>query len=173
MTRISARLPRFVALAGVSLLSVTAAMAGDVSVWMWDPNFNGNAMRLAAERYEAINPEANIIIDDSSLQDDIGKALGRAGQQLRLQPQADVILQGTVVDDDIGFRIDRFVALSGQPHGIAVEIRIPHPDRDVTCSGSGDRQQAYAGQGDKARQPRRNAGHGSPPFSFALPPSAT
>jgi lactose/L-arabinose transport system substrate-binding protein len=83
MTRISARLPRFVALAGVSLLSVTAATAGDVSVWMWDPNFNGNAMRLAAERYEAINPEANIIIDDSSLQDDI---------RLRLQTQ---LLAGT------------------------------------------------------------------------------
>jgi lactose/L-arabinose transport system substrate-binding protein len=57
--------------AGVSFLSVAAASAGDVLVWAWDPNFNGATMREAATRYKAINPEANIIIDDSASQDDI------------------------------------------------------------------------------------------------------
>ena len=56
-------------LAGVSFLSVAAASAGDVTVWVWDPNFNGAAMKEAASRYAAINPEANIIVDDSASQD--------------------------------------------------------------------------------------------------------
>ena len=58
-------------LAGVSLLSVAAASAGDVTVWAWDANFNGATMREAASRYTATNPEANIIVDDSASQDDI------------------------------------------------------------------------------------------------------
>ncbi|MCW5722514.1 MAG: ABC transporter substrate-binding protein, partial [Devosia sp.] len=60
-----------IALTGISLFSVSAALAGDVTVWAWDPNFNGAAMKLAAERYAAINADANIIIDDSASQDDI------------------------------------------------------------------------------------------------------
>ena len=73
MNRIISRRGRMLglALAGVSFLSVTAASAGDVTVWVWDANFNGAAMREAATRYTAINPEANIIVDDTASQDDI------------------------------------------------------------------------------------------------------
>ncbi len=72
MNRIASRRGLMLSLvAGVSFLSVAAASAGDVLVWAWDPNFNGATMREAATRYKAINPEANIIIDDSASQDDI------------------------------------------------------------------------------------------------------
>jgi lactose/L-arabinose transport system substrate-binding protein len=59
------------ALAGISLMSVSVAMAGEITVWVWDPNFNGAAMREAASRYTADHPDANIIVDDSASQDDI------------------------------------------------------------------------------------------------------
>lgn len=97
MIRKSARLPRFIALAGVSLMSVSAALAGDISVWVWDPNFNGNAMRLAAERYAAINPEANVIIDDSSSQDDIRLKLQTQLLAGNTQGLPDIVL----IQDDV------------------------------------------------------------------------
>lgn len=97
MNRNSARLTRLAALTGVSMLSVTAAFAGDISVWVWDPNFNGNAMRLAAERYEAINPEANVIIDDSSTQDDIRLKL----QTQLLAGNTDGLPDIVLIQDDV------------------------------------------------------------------------
>jgi len=39
----------FIIAAGVSMLTMTAAMAVDVTVWAWDTNFNGAAMKEAAE----------------------------------------------------------------------------------------------------------------------------
>jgi len=73
MKRITPRRARTLAaaLAGVSMLSVSAAFAVDVTIWCWDTNFNGAAMREAAARYNAINPDVNIIIDDSDTQDNI------------------------------------------------------------------------------------------------------
>lgn len=97
MIRKTSRLPRLIALAGVSLMSVSAAMAGDISVWVWDPNFNGNAMRLAAERYEAINPEANVVIDDSSSQDDIRLKLQTQLLAGNTQGLPDIVL----IQDDV------------------------------------------------------------------------
>ena len=68
MNRIVSRRGHMLGLAaGISFLSVAAAWAGDVTVWAWDPNFNGATMKEAASRYQAINSEANIIIDDHNL----------------------------------------------------------------------------------------------------------
>jgi lactose/L-arabinose transport system substrate-binding protein len=50
--------------AGVSLLSITAALAADITVWCWDPNFNGATMKEAAARYAAKNPDAKVNIVD-------------------------------------------------------------------------------------------------------------
>jgi lactose/L-arabinose transport system substrate-binding protein len=50
--------------AGVSLLSVTAAMAAQVTVWCWDPNFNGATMLEAAERYKATHPDFELNVVD-------------------------------------------------------------------------------------------------------------
>ena len=52
MIRNSARWTRTlaVALTGVSMLSVTAASALEITVWCWDPNFNGATMKEAGAR---------------------------------------------------------------------------------------------------------------------------
>ena len=54
MHRIHSRWRSAVGLAfGVSLLSIAAASAAEVTVWCWDPNFNGATMKEAAARYTA------------------------------------------------------------------------------------------------------------------------
>ncbi len=42
----------------------TTAAKGKVTVWCWDPNFNGYSMRQAAEVYKKINPDVTIEIVD-------------------------------------------------------------------------------------------------------------
>ncbi|WP_108397751.1 ABC transporter substrate-binding protein [Devosia submarina] len=84
-------------LAGVSFLSVAAASAGDVTVWAWDPNFNGATMKEAASRYQAINPEANIIIDDTASQDDIRAKL----QTQLLAGSTDGLPDIVLIQDDV------------------------------------------------------------------------
>ncbi len=49
-----------VAIAGVSLLSVSAAMAKEITVWCWAPEFNGAAMKAAADAYAKINPDVTV-----------------------------------------------------------------------------------------------------------------
>ncbi|MGV3491243.1 MAG: ABC transporter substrate-binding protein, partial [Devosia sp.] len=77
MTTTASRLRRVLglAVAGVSMLTVSVASAGEVTVWCWDTNFNGAAMREAAARYTAANPGTTIVIDDSMTQDDIRQKL--------------------------------------------------------------------------------------------------
>ena len=62
MTRITSRWRNTlaVALTGVSLFSVTAATAAEITVWCWDPNFNGATMEEAFSRYKANNPDDTI-----------------------------------------------------------------------------------------------------------------
>ena len=50
--------------AGVNLLLATTAMATEVTVWAWAPEFNGAAMNEAIARYTAINPDVNITVVD-------------------------------------------------------------------------------------------------------------
>ncbi|MBO6718100.1 MAG: extracellular solute-binding protein [Rhizobiaceae bacterium] len=52
--------------AGVSLLAVSASQAETVTVWCWDPNFNGATMEEAATRFKASNPdfELNVVLFD-------------------------------------------------------------------------------------------------------------
>lgn len=50
--------------AGVSLLSITAAWATDVTVWCWAPEFNGAAMNEAIGRYTATHPDVTITVVD-------------------------------------------------------------------------------------------------------------
>jgi lactose/L-arabinose transport system substrate-binding protein len=53
-----------VALVGVSMLTVTAASAGEITVWAWDPNFNGATMNKAAELYAADHPDVTVTVVD-------------------------------------------------------------------------------------------------------------
>lgn len=53
-----------VALTGISMLSVTAASALEITVWCWDPNFNGATMKEAGARYTALHPDVTFNIVD-------------------------------------------------------------------------------------------------------------
>ncbi|PYE25793.1 lactose-binding protein [Rhizobium sp. PP-CC-3A-592] len=53
-----------VALAGTSFFATTAAFAGEITVWCWDPNFNVAIMKEAGERYTAKHPETTFNIVD-------------------------------------------------------------------------------------------------------------
>lgn len=50
--------------ASVSLFAVTAAMAEEVTIWCWDPNFNGATMAEAGARYTAMHPDVTFNIVD-------------------------------------------------------------------------------------------------------------
>ena len=52
------------ALASASLLASTAVLAGEVTVWCWDPNFNVAIMKEAAARYTAKHPQTTFNIVD-------------------------------------------------------------------------------------------------------------
>lgn len=52
------------ALAGASLFAATAALAGEVTIWCWDPNFNVAIMKEAAARYTAKHPGTTFNVVD-------------------------------------------------------------------------------------------------------------
>ena len=52
------------AAAGVNLLLASTAMAADVTVWCWAPEFNGAAMNEAITRYTAAHPDDKITVVD-------------------------------------------------------------------------------------------------------------
>jgi lactose/L-arabinose transport system substrate-binding protein len=52
------------AAAGIQLLTASMALAGEVTVWCWDPNFNGATMKEAAARYAKDHPGTTVTIVD-------------------------------------------------------------------------------------------------------------
>ena len=52
------------AAAGINLLLATTAMATEVTVWCWAPEFNGAAMNEAIARYTASHPDVTIKVVD-------------------------------------------------------------------------------------------------------------
>lgn len=52
------------AAAGIQLLTATMALATDVTVWCWAPEFNGAAMNEAISRYTAAHPDVKITVVD-------------------------------------------------------------------------------------------------------------
>lgn len=53
-----------VAIAGISMLSASAAFATELTVWCWDPNFNGATMKEAGARYTKLHPDVTLNIVD-------------------------------------------------------------------------------------------------------------
>lgn len=101
MHRIHSRWGRAAGLVlGASLLSISAAAAGEVTVWCWDPNFNGAAMQEAASRYAAEHPDVTITIDDSASQDDIRAKL----QTQLLAGSTDGLPDIVLIQDDVAQR---------------------------------------------------------------------
>ncbi|MEO6300308.1 MAG: sugar ABC transporter substrate-binding protein [Paracoccaceae bacterium] len=65
MTRFASKWHRSLLIAaGVNLLLATTAMATEITVWCWDPNFNGATMKEAGARYTAAHPDVTFNIVD-------------------------------------------------------------------------------------------------------------
>lgn len=99
MNRIISRRGRMfgIAMASVSFLSVAAVSAGEISVWVWDANFNGAAMREAGSRYTALKPDATVVVDDTASQDDIRAKL----QTQLLAGSTDGLPDIVLIQDDV------------------------------------------------------------------------
>ncbi|HHY51181.1 MAG TPA: extracellular solute-binding protein [Alphaproteobacteria bacterium] len=80
------------ALAGAIGLGTGPVLAVDVTVWCWDTNFNGAAMREAAARYAKDHPDVNIIIDDVDTQDNIRAKLQTALLAGNTEGLPDIVL---------------------------------------------------------------------------------
>src|SRR3954468_21334671 len=99
MTRIVSRSRNILAIAltGISLLTVTAASAGEISVWVWDKAFNGDTMREAGAIYTKDHPDVTVNVDDSASQDDIRAKL----QTQLLAGSTDGLPDIVLIQDDI------------------------------------------------------------------------
>ena len=106
MTRFATR---WLAVAGISMISVSAAMAGTVTVWAWDPNFNGATMQEAGARYAASNPDFKLEVVD----------FAKADVEQKLQAQ---LASGTT--DGLPDIVLMDVRLEGPRDGVAAAIDI-------------------------------------------------
>ena len=87
-----------VAVAGAAMMAASVAMAATtVTVWGWDTNFNGAAMREAAARYAKDHPDVEVKIDDSMSQDDIRAKLQTQLLANNTQGLPDIVL----IQDDV------------------------------------------------------------------------
>jgi lactose/L-arabinose transport system substrate-binding protein len=84
------------ALGGASLLAATAAFAGEVTVWCWDPNFNQAIMQEAANRYTKAHPDTTFNIVE------MAKADLEAKLQTTLASGATDALPDIVLIEDYG-----------------------------------------------------------------------
>ena len=48
----------------LALAAGTAIADTDLTVWSWDPNFNGDVMQRAMDRYSADNPDVGLVLTD-------------------------------------------------------------------------------------------------------------
>ena len=109
--------------AGLSIMIASSALAAPtVSVWCWDTNFNGAAMKEAAARYNKDHPDVEIKIDDSMSQDDIRQKLQTQLLANNTQGLPDIVL----IQDDVAQKYlqsfpGAFVPVgdSGDPAGFA------------------------------------------------------
>lgn len=88
---IHSRKGAYCALIGASLLLSTSAMAGEITVWCWDPNFNGAIMQEAGARYAARHPETTIKVVDFA-KGDVEQKLQTALASGTTQALPDIVL---------------------------------------------------------------------------------
>ena len=81
------------ALALCMLLGVSAAMAEKLTVTFWDDNFNGNALRAAAEDYKAnVDPDFELELILVSGSSDVEQSMTTAGSSGDLSNLSDIVL---------------------------------------------------------------------------------
>src|SRR3569623_1724794 len=99
MTRFASWRPALgLTVAGRSMMIASSALAATtVSIWCWDTNFNGAAMKEAAARYNKDHPDVEIKIADSMSQDDIRATLQTQLLANYTQGLPDIVL----IQDDV------------------------------------------------------------------------
>src|SRR3569623_366505 len=84
--------------AGLSMMIASSALAATTgSIWCWDTNFNGAAMKEAAARYNKDHPDVEIKIDASMSQEDIRAKLQTQLLANNTQGLPDIVL----IQDDV------------------------------------------------------------------------
>jgi lactose/L-arabinose transport system substrate-binding protein len=109
-----------IAVAGLSMISASVALAATtVNVWCWDKNFNGAAMKLAAEAYNKTHPDVTINIDDSMAQQDIRDKLQTQLLANNTQGLPDIVL----IQDDVGLKYLQSFPGAFVPVGDSIDMK--------------------------------------------------
>ena len=83
---------------GAGLLTATASFAATtLTVWCWDPNFNGVTMREAGAIYAKTHPDVTLNVIDTTTQDDVRTKL----QAQLLAGSTDGLPDIVLIEDDV------------------------------------------------------------------------
>ena len=87
-----------IAVAGIGTLTATASFAATtLTVWCWDPNFNGVTMREAGDIYAKTHPDVSLNVIDTTSQDDVRTKL----QAQLLSGSTDGLPDIVLIEDDV------------------------------------------------------------------------
>ena len=87
-----------IAVAGIGLTTATASFgATTLTVWCWDPNFNGVPMRGAGAIYAKTHPDVSLNVIDTTSQDDVRTKL----QAQFLSGSTDGLPDIVLIEDDV------------------------------------------------------------------------
>jgi lactose/L-arabinose transport system substrate-binding protein len=87
-----------IAVAGIGLTTATASFgATTLTVWCWDPNFNGVTMRAAGDIYAKTHPDVSLNVIDTTGQDDVRTKL----QAQLLSGSTDGLPDIVLIEDDV------------------------------------------------------------------------
>ena len=122
MSRIASRSRNIfaVALTGISLLTVAAASAGEISVWVWDKAFNGDTMREAGAIYTKDHPDVTFNVDDTASQDDIRAKLQTQLLAGSTEGLPDIVL----IQDDIAQKYLQSFPGAFEPLSDAIDMSV-------------------------------------------------
>ncbi len=86
------------AVAGIGMLTATASFAATtLTIWCWDPNFNGVTMREAGDIYAKTHPDVSLNVIDTTSQDDVRTKL----QAQLLSGSTDGLPDIVLIQDDV------------------------------------------------------------------------
>jgi len=87
-----------IAVAGIGLSTVSAASAATtLTIWCWDPNFNGVTMREAGAIYAKTHSDVSLNVIDTTTQDDVRTKL----QAQLLSGSTDGLPDIVLIEDDV------------------------------------------------------------------------
>jgi lactose/L-arabinose transport system substrate-binding protein len=87
-----------VAVTGIGMLTASASFAATtLTIWCWDPNFNGVTMKEAGARYAKTHPDVTLNVIDSTSQDDVRTKL----QAQLLSGSTDGLPDIVLIQDDV------------------------------------------------------------------------